>query len=73
MRLLEEYLMQNMRVIEHITSDFNEILQSQFVQIVEEVQAVLQNEQMNDFYKVEEIVEIYEHHGISTGNCHDFG
>ena len=70
---MRQNLAQNMRVIEHITSDFNEPLQNQFVQIVAEVQAVLQNEQMNDFYNVEEIVEIYESHGISTGNCHDFG
>ena len=60
-------------VIGHIKSDFNKILQSQFVQIMEEVQAVLQNKQMNGVYKVEKIAGIYERRGRSTGNCHGFG
>lgn len=73
MRLLEEYLVQNGKVYEQIARDFHEILESQFVKMVEEIQSILMNGEMSDFYKVEAIIEVYEKHGISPGTCHDFG
>ena len=42
-------------------------------QCLKEIQAVIQNKELDDFEVVEEIVEILLEHGWNTGIRHDFG
>lgn len=41
--------------------------------MIREIQGFLQNPELTDFEIVEEIVDLFIHYGIDTGDCHDFG
>ena len=53
--------------------DADEIANTKAIKILDEIQKVIQNTETDDFYKVEEIVCIFEKYKISAGGCHDFG
>jgi len=55
--------------------DLSKIADTKAIQILSEIKSVLEKYdlmEMNDFDTVENIVCIFEKHGISTGCCHDF-
>lgn len=49
------------------------IADTKATKMLAEIQKVLQNEDLDDFYIVDEIVDIFHKNKISTGGCHDFG
>lgn len=56
--------------------DLDKIADTKAIQVLYEIREVLLNydiEKTDDFETVEQIVQIFEKYGISTGSCHDFG
>ncbi len=49
------------------------VVNTKAVKILQEIQDVLACDTKTDFEMVEEIVCIFEKHGISAEGCHDFG
>ncbi len=68
----EKYLEKNCLVLEYMHESFVEVFKTQPILMIEEIQKILQNHDTSDFMKVEQIVEVYEKYGVSTGGCHDF-
>ena len=52
--------------------DANKIVDTKATKMILEIQKVLENEELDDFYMVDEIVRIFHKNKISTGGCHDF-
>ena len=52
--------------------DADEIADTTAIQVLYEIKKVIENEELDDFYVVEEIVCIFEKYGISAGVRHDF-
>ncbi len=42
------------------------------IKVLGEIQQVLQNTELDDFEKIEEIVLIFERFNLDAGACHDF-
>ena len=40
--------------------------------MITDIQKILVNDELDDFYIVDEIVKIFHQNNISTGGCHDF-
>ncbi len=53
--------------------DANEIVNTNAICILSEIQKILSNQEYNDFEVVEEIVSLFERNGIYCGGRHDFG
>ena len=52
--------------------DEEKIVDTMATKALNEIQKVLKSD-MDDFEMVEEIVLIFEKHGLDAGSCHDFG
>lgn len=52
--------------------DADEIADTTAIQVLDEIKKVIGNDELDDFYAVEEIVCIFEKYGISAGGRHDF-
>ncbi|MBQ7794375.1 MAG: hypothetical protein IJ366_07665 [Clostridia bacterium] len=52
--------------------DVSKIAESIAVRALDDIKNVICNEELNDFEKVDEIVEILYKNNIDTGSCHDF-
>lgn len=48
------------------------IADTKATKVLAEIQNVLGREELDDFYKIEKIVNIFEKHKISAKGCHDF-
>ena len=55
-----------------IDIDMNQVVQTTAISMLSEIQKVLQNNNLSDFYIVEEIIMIFEKYHIDYGICHDF-
>ncbi len=42
------------------------------IKVLGEIQQVLQNTELDDFEKIEEIVLVFERFNLDAGACHDF-
>lgn len=60
------------RNIDKLEIDVNEIAQSTAVRALNDIKAVINNTELDDFMMVDEIVEIFYKYGIETGGTHDF-
>ena len=49
------------------------IADTKATKMLAEIQKVLENDELDDFYMIDEIVSIFHKNNISTGGCHDFG
>lgn len=52
--------------------DANKIADTKATKMISEIQKVLENDKLDDFYMIDEIVNIFHKNNISTGGCHDF-
>ena len=52
--------------------DVNEIADSTAIKALSEIQNVIQNDDISDFYAIEEIVNLFEKYDINAGSRHDF-
>jgi len=52
--------------------DYTTIAVNKSVIILGNIQEIIKNPDLSDFEIVEQIVNIFEQNGISTGTCHDF-
>lgn len=52
--------------------DCGSIIKSKAEILVESVYNILQNEELDDFMKIDKIVEEFNNQGVSCGVCHDF-
>ncbi len=66
-------------VLEHLENYFSfynfniqEIAKIKSIKIINAIKEVLSNDDLSDFDAIEEIICIFEKHGIDTGNRHDF-
>lgn len=60
----------------NLSADASSIIESECMQIVKKIQAIIANDSLDDpecFIRVEEIVSVLETHGIDCGTRHDFG
>ena len=56
--------------------DSSAIIESESMQIVQKIRAIIANDRLDDkecFMRIEEIVSVLEDHGIDCGTRHDFG
>ena len=60
------------RGITDFENDEKKIVDTMATKALNEIQKVLKSD-MDDFEMVEEIVLIFEKHGLDAGSCHDFG
>lgn len=51
--------------------DYQQVVVSKSVQALNQIREVLQDDTLDDFYKIEAIVQIFEEYGIRTASCHD--
>ena len=59
--------------MENTDTDFEKMVNTEAVQILNEIHDILDNKDTNDFETVENIVRVFEKHGLEGGLCHDFG
>ena len=59
--------------LESLELDVKEIVDSRTLACLKEIQAVIQDENLDDFYAIEAIVCIFETYDIDAGFRHDFG
>ncbi len=59
--------------LESLELDVKEIVDSRALACLKEIQAVIQDENLDDFYAIEAIVSVFEKYGIDAGTRHDFG
>ena len=52
--------------------DATKIVNTKATTMISEIQKVLENDELDDFYMIEEIVDIFHKNNISTGGCHNF-
>lgn len=55
-----------------ISNDFNGVVQSKAIEILEKVRIIICDNDLDDFEKIENIIEIFYSYGIHTGRCHDY-
>lgn len=65
-----DFILENMIALEKI--DLTEAAHTRAVTILEEIRAVIQDCEKDDFKAMEEIVCIFEKYRIETGARHDF-
>ncbi len=58
---------------EALEEKMNEVVQSMALMCLSDIQKIIQNDELDDSYVVEEIVCIFEKYGIDAGVRHDFG
>lgn len=58
--------------IERYKIDYNSIVQTKALNALGEIKTIIHNGQLDDFMKVDGIVEIFIKYNIDTGGCHDF-
>ncbi|MGD9901717.1 MAG: hypothetical protein AB7S44_04215 [Spirochaetales bacterium] len=49
-----------------------DVINNRYFEIVKKIQAILNNDDLDDFLKVDEIVKLLLKNGLDT-HCHDFG
>ncbi|MBS7297450.1 MAG: hypothetical protein KIG65_00010 [Eubacteriales bacterium] len=59
--------------MENSDIDFEEMVNTEAVRILNEIHDILDNKGADDFETVENIVRVFEKHGLDGGLCHDFG
>lgn len=62
-----------MNRLETISIDANEIADTTAITMLSEIQKIIQNDELSDFYIVEMIVKVFEKYGVDAGVQHDFG
>ena len=71
--LIKSYIVEIIcRGITDFEIDEEKIVDTMATKALNEIQKVLKSD-MDDFEMVEEIVLIFEKHGLDAGSCHDFG
>ncbi len=59
--------------IKSLDINYEQIAKINSVVIINEIQKIVTNTMLDDFEKIEEIINILEKYGIDAGSCHDFG
>ena len=62
-------------VFKHIEStsiDYSAIAEKKSMQALDEIKKIIHNEALNDFERVDAIVEVFVRFNIDIGGCHDF-
>ena len=67
---VEDFVKSNFNSLE---IDADEITNTKAIKMLDEIVKVIRNDDIDDFFAVEEIVCIFEKYGISAGTRHDFG
>jgi len=49
-----------------------DIVDTKATKMIADIQKVLVNDELDDFYMIDEIIKIFHKNNISTGGCHDF-
>lgn len=62
-----------LETIPNMEIDFADIANRNAVETLQKIKAVLENDSLDDFMCVEEIVRVFETAGIGIGYRHDFG
>lgn len=71
--LLREHISDFVRSrIEDFEIDANEIANTKAIQMLDEIAKVIRNDELDDFFAIEEIVCIFEKYKVSAGARHDF-
>ncbi len=52
--------------------DSKKLVETKATKMIADIQKILENDELDDFYIVDEIVKIFHKNNISTGSCHDF-
>lgn len=77
MELYEELLIQIVEdyIGNHFSElglDFEQIIRERAIIILQEIKEIIQNAALDDFMKIDKIVDILSENGINSGCCHDF-
>lgn len=59
--------------IKSLDINYEQIAKINSVLIINEIQKIIINTLLDDFEKIEEIINIFKKYGIDAGSCHDFG
>ena len=59
--------------IEDLAIDTDSIANTTAISMISEIQSILKDSQLDDFNAIEEIVCVFEKHGVDCGERHDFG
>ena len=63
-------------IIEHFETvdiDYNKIVQTNALDTLQGIKEIICNETLDDFMKIDEIVNVFIKYNIDSGGCHDFG
>ena len=58
--------------LEELNIDINKIAQTTAIKALSEIQEIISNQELSDFYALEEIVCVFEKYHLSFGGRHDF-
>jgi len=77
MDIIDELLCQDIgrSLIEYfkiIEIDYDKIVQTKALNALEEIKRIIRNNMLDDFMKIDEIVNVFIKYNIDTGGCHDF-
>ena len=77
MDIINELLCQEVgrRMIESFKAveiDYDKIVQTKALTVLEKIKRIIRNDRLDDFMKVDEIVNVFSQYNIDTGGCHDF-
>lgn len=73
LELLSEAITETVRSrLDRLDIDVDKIAEATAISVLSEIQQVIQNDDMSDFYAMEAIVRIFEKYHISAGIRHDF-
>ena len=77
MDIKKELIAQNigLKIIDNVLNekiDYDEIVQTNSLNALEEIKMIIQNHELNDFMKIEKIVDVFIKHNIDVNGCHDF-
>jgi len=62
-------------MIEHHNNsnfDYNKVVQTNALKVLKDIKIVLKNNDLDDFIKIDHIINIFIYHNIDFGECHDF-
>lgn len=73
LELLSEAITETVRSrLDRLDIDVDKIAEATAISVLSEIQQVIQNDDMSDFYAMEAIVRIFEKYHINAGIRHDF-
>lgn len=73
LELLSEAITETVRNrLDRLDIDVDKIAESTAISVLSEIQQIIQNDDMSDFYAIEAIVRIFEKYHINAGIRHDF-